>query len=118
MPYLDKAYTSQVRQELKKTFPEFRFSVRTIDSHKLQVVVSSGPLDLLNGIPSYESVNPYYTDRHYENQPEKRDFIDGVLSIMKRDYTDCVYTDGDYGNIPSFYLSLSIGSWEKPYIQK
>jgi len=122
MPYLDKVYTSEVRQQLKTQFPQYRFSVRTVDNHKLAVRVKSGPLDLLrdghNGGERYEVVNPYYTDKHYENFPEKRDFLNRVLSIMKRDYTDCVYTDGDYGNIPSFYLSLSIGSWDRPYIQK
>jgi hypothetical protein len=118
MPYLHKAYTTQVRQDLKKEFPQYKFSVRTVDNHKLQVIVVSGPVNLLNPGDRSERINHYYVDSHCVGFPEKRDFLHRVLSIMKRNHNDCVRTDGDYGNIPSFYLSLSIGSWDRPYIQK
>ena len=119
MPYLDKSYTKQVRQELKKEFPQFKFSVRTVDHHRLDVTVLSGPLDLMEDVDyHYESVNHFWVDKHYQDLPQKRDFLNGVLSIMKKEHNGRVYTDGDYGNIPNFYLDLSIGQWDRPYIQK
>jgi hypothetical protein len=121
MPYLDKTYTKEVRQELKKQFPKFKFSVRTVDHHKLDVTILSGPMDLLDeGLQDlgYESVNQYWVDKHYQHNPQKRDFLMDVLSIMGKEYNSCEFVDGDYGDIPNFYIGLSIGSWDKPYVQK
>lgn len=116
MPYLDKNYTKQVRQELKKRFPDFKFSVRTRDHMALDVTVLNGPLDLLEADSrGYENVNQYYVDDHYEDSPEKRDFLKEVLSIMTKEHNSCVFTDGDYGNIPNFYVDLSIGKWDRSY---
>ena len=119
MPYLDKSYTKQVRQELKKEFPQFKFSVRTVDHHRLDVTVLSGPLDLMAGVDyHYESVNHFWVDKHYQDLPQKRDFLMDVLSIMGKEHNSCEFVDGDYGDIPNFYIGLSIGSWDRPYVQK
>lgn len=121
MPYLDKTYTKEVRQELKKQFPKFKFSVRTVDHHKLDVTILSGPMDLMSDVDSefgYERINHFWVDKHYQDIPQKRDFLMDVLSIMGREYNSCEFVDGDYGDVPSFYLSLSIGQWDRPYVQK
>jgi len=116
MPYLNKELTKQVRQELRSRYPEFKFSVRTRDHMEMNVTILNGPLDLLSDTDDdYESVNQYYVDEHYEEFPEKKDFLNEVLSVMTREHDSCVYNDMDYGNIPNFYISLSIGKWDKPY---
>lgn len=121
MPYLDKNYTKEVRQELKRQFPEFKFSVRTVDHHKLDVTVLSGPMDLMSDVDrvlGYEQVNHFWVDKHYQDNPQKRDFLMSVLSIMGKEHNSCEFVDGDYGDIPNFYLGLSIGRWGRPYVQK
>lgn len=116
MPYLDKSYTKQVRQQLRKQFPDFKFSVRTRDHMSLAVRILSGPLDLIpNSSNGNENVNQYHVDKHYEEFPEKRDFLTQVLDIMMQKHDSCVSTDGDYGNIPNFYIDLQIGKWDRPY---
>lgn len=116
MPYLDKEYTKGVRQELRARYPEFKFSVRTRDHMSLSVKILSGPLDLIpNSSNGNENVNQYHVDKHYEDSPIKRDFLNEVLSIMTKEHDGCVSTDGDYGNIPNFYIDLQIGQWDKPY---
>lgn len=116
MPYLDKQYTKEVRTELRNRFPEYKFSVRTRDHMSLSVKILSGPLNLVeNEERGYESVNHFHADRHYEDFPEKQEFINKVLSVMTREYDSCVHTDGDYGNIPNFYIDLQIGNWDRPY---
>lgn len=121
MPYLDKTYTKEVRQDLKKQFPKFKFSVRTVDHHELDVTILNGPMDLMSDVDSefgYEQVNHFWVDKHYQDVPRKRDFLMDVLSIMGREHNSCEFVDGDYGDVPSFYLSLSIGQWDRPYVQK
>lgn len=119
MPYLDKETTKEVRKNLKKEFPEFKFSVRTKNYSTLDVSVLSGPLDLLKDSKgSHQDINHFYVDKHYEDFPEKKDFLLGVLEIMSDKHVGSQHRDVDYGSIPNFYLRLSIGRREKPYTVK
>lgn len=115
MPYLNKEYTKKVRQELRSRYPEFKFSVTTRHHSTLSVKILSGPLDLGVDSDGYDQVNHFHVEKHYEDYPEARDFLTEVLGVMSQDYDSCVHTDGDYGNIPNFYLDLQIGKWDKPY---
>lgn len=118
MPYLEKDLARKIRQEIRARFSDFKISVRRVDGHALYVTIISGPLDLLKGVNSgygYESVNHFYVKEHYEDFPKKKDFLLNVLEVMERERDRCVYVDGDYGSIPSYYINLNIGSYDKPY---
>jgi len=111
MPYLSTEEVKKIRQEIKSTFPEFKFSIRTRNYSTVCVNVKSGPIDFGT---DYRQVNHFHIEKHYEDQPEVRDFLLKLHEIMDRgNYIESV--DGDYGNIPSFYTSLTIGSWDNPY---
>lgn len=115
MPYLDKNLTKQVRKLLKKRYPEYKFSVRTRDHQAMDVTIYSGPMDLMKGVDrEYDDVNHFWVDEHYEDFPEKRDFLNDVLSIMQVQQREESY-DGDYGSIPTYYINLRIGSYDRPY---
>ena len=109
MPYLPKEKTAEIRKELKATFPEFKFSIRTRDAMALDIAVMHGPIDFDE---EYMDVNHYYIDRHFEGEAEK--FLTAVKEIACSGVYEEVY-DGDYGSIPSYYVNISVGKWDRPY---
>jgi len=120
MPYISKEEVSYKRAFLKKKFPEFKFSVRKVNYTEISVVVLSGPVDLFSNKTnrenkSYESVNHFHAKSQFANNPKAQEIILGMIDIINQN--NCVqYHDADYGNIPQFYMNLSIGSWDKPYV--
>lgn len=113
MPYLDKRLTAKVRQELRSRFPEMKFSVRTKDAMAMNVTILEGP-EWLAEDGAKETINTFHIDSFYEDEPKKRDFLETVASLMAQErYIES--EDGDYGSIPSYYVHLSIGKWDKPY---
>jgi hypothetical protein len=47
MPYISTDETKLIRNNLKKKFPEFKFSVTTEHHSTLRIVILSGPLELV-----------------------------------------------------------------------
>lgn len=115
MPYLDPKLTKKVRKELKKRYPDFKFSVRTVDNMCMRVVIREAPYDLLEGTDkTYEQINDFHIDEFYEDEPRKRDLLKEISSIMQCE-KKTMFRDGDYGNIPNYYTRLSIGEWNRPF---
>jgi len=116
MPYLDKNYTKQVRKELKKRYPDFKFSVRTEDHMSLRVVIREAPFNLLSedNDSGYEQINHYHIDEFYEDEPKKRKLLNEISSVMMADRHTVSY-DMDYGSIPNYYIHLQIGEWDRPF---
>jgi len=120
MPYLSKEETSKRRKAIRKEFPDYKISVRTMDYSGIQVTVKSGPIDLLMGASEndsergYEQVNHFWYDSHYEDYPEKVKFLDKIMGIVNEG-NGTAFVDGDYGSIPEFYVRISIGDWDSPY---
>lgn len=113
MPYLSTEKTKQIRKTLKSAFPKFRFSVRNRNHTGIAVTILSGPIELRNNPENhYESVNEFYIDKHYDGQA--REFLSGVLSIVDKD-NGVQSTDVDYGNIPKYYVRISIGDYRRAY---
>jgi len=116
--YVSKEKTKQVREDLKKLFPQYRFSVRREHYSSLYVAILSGPIQLLTDENnSYEDVNEYYIDNHYQDRPEVRDFLKEVLKVINIGNWDRSDIMTDYFDV-GFYIHLSIGKWDKPYIVK
>jgi hypothetical protein len=65
----------------------------------------------------YEQINQYWYKDHYEDYPEKVEFLDKIIEIVNEGNGTESY-DGDYGTIPNFYVNVSIGNWNKPYVVK
>jgi len=117
MPYITKERVSEIRTELKKEFPNFKFSITRRDSVEVKVVILSAPFNMLTCGENYECVNHFYIAEHYKETPAIMDVLLKINSIMDAG-NRTITTDGDYGNIPAFYTDLSIGNWEKPFIVK
>jgi hypothetical protein len=111
MPFIEVSQVAQIRGELKKQLPEFKFSVTREHYTCLNVAITSGPLNF--GKP-YEQVNQYYIDKNYEDQPEVKKVLLKVNEICsKEERTE--FIDSDYGSVPNFYIHISVGKWDKPY---
>jgi hypothetical protein len=119
MPYITTERVAEIRAELKKEFPDFKFSI--VREHHSSIIISilEAPLDFgaaIDGEKKYDQVNVYHIASFYEDQPEVRDALLKIYSIANRgNYT--VVEDSDYGSIPSFYCDINIGKWDKPFIK-
>ena len=116
MPYLPVDSVKKMRNELKKRFPEYKMSVRSENYTSVHVTFRSGPIQLMND-PSkkYEPVNHFYINEHYSGESEK--VLEGVYNIVNGG-NGIEVMDGDYGAVPNWYVRISIGDWERPYIVK
>lgn len=115
MPYITKQQVKEKREQLKKEFPDFKFSVRTHSWSSVHVTIIAAPINLLlDKNNSSETVNCYYIAKHYNQHPEIRDVLLAIYDILKSgNYIES--EDGDYGSIPKFYIHLTVGSLAKPF---
>jgi hypothetical protein len=114
MPYISTQKVKEIRSELKRTFPQFKFSVRRDNHSSVNVAVLSGPIDFGT---TDESVNHYWLESHYGDRPKVLRFLTTLKGIMSAGQGSG-YEDGDYGHIPDWYLDINIGRWDKPYTIK
>lgn len=114
MPYISTEEVKEIRNNLKATFPDFRFSVRRENYSSVNVNVMSGPIDFGT---DYESVNHYWLGSHYGDRVEVLDFLNAVNDVIGGNQREVTY-DGDYGSIPNYYYHISIGKWDRPYTYK
>lgn len=111
MPYISTEKVAQIRAEIKKALPDYKFSIRRVHGSTADISIVSGPIDFGT---EYAQINHYYIKDHYEGEAAR------VLSVIKQIASTGVYVeveDGDYGSVPSHYVHISIGAWDKPYKQ-
>ena len=117
MGYISKEQVAEKRKQLKAALPQFKLSVTNKDYSKIQVAIMEGPIALTEKESGYEQVNHFWIDSHYEDQTEIKEVLNTINNIIKTGQKEVVY-DGDYGSIPNFYVGISIGKWDKPYVIK
>lgn len=111
MPHIEVSKVAEIRTELKRQFPEFKFSVTREHYTVLNVAILSGSL---NFSKPYEQVNQYYIEKNYEDQPEVKKVLLKVNEICSREER-IEFNDADYGSVPNFYIHISIGRYDKPF---
>lgn len=127
MAYISAEDVKAIRNELKNTFPKFKFGVRKMSggSNGVNVTVKAGPTDFsdcFRGDEGYAQINHYHTHMYGDHQS----FFDEVHSIIK---TAPARGDGYWKNQgwynnsdamtdyfdTAYYISMNVGSWDKPY---
>ena len=106
----------KIRERIKKEFPDYKFSI-TRDNNGVRISIISAPLNFLEPEPEGTkniSVNNYYIDEHYKDYPQLRDALKKINDIASEGITH--HETSDYGRQPSFYVWISVGSWDKPFI--
>jgi len=116
MPFITTDRVKEIRNEIKKEFPQYKFSVRREHHSSVYIIIKSGPVQLLTVNPErgYESVNHFYVQDHYAETPQVRDIIQKVVDIARKGQHEQFF-DGDYGSVPNYYVNVHIGEWGKHY---
>lgn len=115
MPHITTERVKEIRSEIKKQFPDFKFSITREHLSTISVSILEAPFDLLpDREEKYVSVNYFYIADNYKEYPQVGDVLQKIYNIMNAG-NRTVSEDADYGNIPAFYVSLRIGQWDKPF---
>jgi len=117
MPYISKEEIARKRKAIRAALPGFKVSVRSMDYSGIQVTLQEGPITMPVGDRGYEQVNHFYYRKHYADRPDVVEVLDRIMAIAASDQEEAFY-DGDYGSVPNFYVRLSIGAWDRPYVVK
>ena len=124
MAYISATEVKAIREELKKEFPKYRFSVRK-SSGGLAVSVSltKGPKGLMETVgekytgSGYQSINHYHTNMY----GEYKGMFDKILTTIKsapakvgRGWYDNSDAMTDYFDT-AFYIHMEVGRYGKGY---
>jgi len=115
MPHITNETVTKKRKEIKKAFPNWKFSITKRHHSTLCVDILEADIKLTE--QDNQAVNHYYIKDHFQKQPEVRDALQKIANIMLEG-EKVISHDGDYGNIPNFYVSLGIGQWNRPFVYK
>ena len=128
MAFINAEDVKAIRNELKATFPKFKFGVRKRDWNQVTVTVKEGPTDFsdcFRGDDGYAQINQYHTQMYGDHQA----FFDAIHKIIKtapikgegywknKGWYDKSDSMIDYFDT-AYYISMNVGSWNKPYVQK
>ncbi len=108
MPHITTERVKEVRTQLRKQFPQVKFSVVRRDYSSIHITILESPFDFGT---TYEQLNTYCLEWYKHSE-----FLEEVKAIANKG-NKIESEDGDYGSIPAFYLNINIGQWNKPYIQ-
>lgn len=109
---MNKERAKEIRNQLKTEFPDIKFSVRIERWRSIHISIMSAPekYDFQN--VNNSSINEFYLERQFQN--EALDIMTRVKEIGNKGNT--YWETADYGTQPSFYVHLSIGRWDKKFI--
>ena len=82
MAYINAEDVKAIRNELKTTFPKFKFGVRKRDHSAVDVTIKSGPTDFSDCFRSgdgYAQINQYHTHMYGDHQT----MFDAIHKIIK-----------------------------------
>lgn len=105
-----KAMAPKMKSLLKRYGMKGTLSVR---NHSTVVLtLKSGDIDFGDA----KSVNVYWVDKHFADNPVARDFLMEAVKILKGpDYFDDTDIQTDYFHC-SHYVDIKIGKWNQPYV--
>jgi len=123
MAYISADEVRVIRNNLKKAFPEVKFSVRNENHSWVHVTILESPYDFeLNG-KDHREVNQHWfeTDNVVTNHAGEnilphshQDKLRKMIDIIAKEHWDESDSMTDYFHC-AFYYSLKIGDWNKPY---
>jgi len=121
MPYLSKERTAQIRSQIKKEFPNFKFSIRNENYSSVHITILEAPIDLVCGMDrngnGHIHVNHYFIKENYENFPEAQKALSRINDIAGKGCGTESF-DGDYGYVPDYYIRINVGQWDKPFVKR
>ena len=131
MAYISKEDVTAIRNELKATFPKFTFGVRKMHggSNGVDVTIKSGPTDFSDCFRANDNGHAQINQYHTHMYGDHKDFFDAIHKIIRtapikgegywknKGWYDNSDAMTDYFDT-AYYISMNVGSWNKPYVQK
>jgi hypothetical protein len=106
-----------IRDELKKKFPKCKFSIKKEHHSAMSISLMQAPFN-----PFTEENRTHVSINHYrikdeaitDEAKEVMSYVDELAQSYNFDDSDSMI---DYFHT-NFYLTLAIGKWDKPFVQK
>lgn len=108
MAYVSNELIKEVRENLKKAFPEFKFSVVKNHHSEISVAIMKAPVRFADG--DYVQLNHYYP-QNYKNA----DILEKIIKICNEKNYDNSDIQSDYFSV-GYYFTLRQGKWDRPFI--
>jgi hypothetical protein len=115
MPYISPEKVREIRVAIRKTFPEFKFSVTCQHYMSVHIEVLSGPIDFGE---TYQQINHFWIAENWKENPKAKKFLLALDKIATSAFDGGGFMDSDYGYVPDYYHNINIGRWDKPYVIK
>jgi hypothetical protein len=117
MPYITTEEVKEKRKAIRAALPEYKLSVRcrnysTVD---VTIVEGPGPMPSWEGRDGYMQVNPFHLESNHEGEALR---VLSIINDIARSGMSKGFHDSDYGYVPGHYVDISIGDWDRPYINK
>ena len=107
MAYVSKELIKEVRENLKKAFPDYKFSVVNRHHSEIAVAIMKAPIRFTD--EDYSQINHYHLDQYQNSGVLKK-----IVKIINEKNYDNSDTQTDYFDV-NFYVSLSQGKWDRPF---
>lgn len=110
MAYISKEKTAEIRESLKREYPEMRFGVRRDNYGTLHVSILKSPYEFRNPqqirVGGSFPVNHYYPEQWYHAE-----ILKDIIRLCNDGNWDRSRAEIDYFDV-GWYLSLSLGNWK------
>ena len=123
MAYIGAQDVKAIRDELKATFPKFKFGVRKgYSGSSVDVTIKQGPVDFADVFKAERSAYAQINEYHLHFYGKHEAFFEQVINIIKtapanaggRAWFDKSDAQTDYFSI-AYYIHLNVGDWNAPY---
>lgn len=123
MAYINKDEIKVIRNELKKEFPGFKFSVRSASGGiAVDISIMSGPFsikdfeNIVSGsdISKGGQINQYHLKEKSPSDKKAVSFLKEVMAIVNKENYNNSDVMTDYFDV-GFYTHFALGKYEKPY---
>ena len=118
MPYITSDKVKSIRKAIKDKYPKFKFSITRENHSGVRICLMESNIDfrpIINDARGCFQINQWSIKSTFEGNPRAIKMWEDIYKIADEgNYT--VVEDGDYGKVPSFYVWLEVGKWDKPYI--
>ena len=114
MAYISTQKVAEIRSNLKKEFPEIKFSVVRRNHSAVDVTILKSPYDFRPDSlkdREYLSVNSYWFKDHGYKHP---DILNRIIEIANEGNHNNSDVMTDYFDV-GWYFDLNLGQWNKPF---
>jgi hypothetical protein len=121
MAYMNKENAALIRNALKTTFPNIKFSIRK-DTYSINVTIASSDIDFSDldkegvwGVKGYSQINIFHLYQYGKHEALFAKIVDVIKNAPANKWYDRSDSMTDYFDT-AFYIHLNVGAWDKPYV--